>query len=145
MKRSLNSILSEPIPGCVHFYWKEALLLREIDSFCFPTEEQEGMIIDLAIRLENIRVVLGGIPIYVTSWIRPGFYNELIGGSKNSWHKTGGAVDFKCLGVHPDETRETLLPHLLHLGLRMEDLPGSSWVHVDTKPVSEGMNRFFKP
>lgn len=142
--RSLSYFLESPIEGCKHFYWKEALLLREIDLYCLPTPELEKNIIEIAQKAELIRSMLK-TPMFIVSWLRPGFYNTMIGGAPGSWHKTGGAIDFKCMGVSADAVRDALRPKLHDLGLRMENLPGSNWVHVDTKPVDKSGERFFKP
>jgi hypothetical protein len=79
----------------------------------------------------------------VTSWWRPPKYNKLIGGADESWHMTGGGCDFRCPGITSDEIRHQLQPKLEELELRMEDLPGASWVHIDDK--EPGNKRFFKP
>ena len=81
--------------------------------------------------------------MFITSWWRPKKYNDLIGGAKKSWHITGGACDFTCFGISADKIREILEPYLDDLDLRMEDLPGSNWVHLDDKETDGA--RFFRP
>lgn len=48
-----------------------------------------------AMRLEAVRELLDK-PIIVTSWYRSPKVNWLVGGSENSAHIAGDAVDFKC-------------------------------------------------
>jgi len=82
----------------------------------------------------------------VTSGWRPEGYNKLIGGALNSAHIEGKACDFVVTGIDCDDVREQLEPKLTELGIRMEDLPGANWVHIDIrKPLNEDSNRFFKP
>ena len=80
----------------------------------------------------------------ITSGLRPSAYNERIGGAPYSAHRQGMAVDFKCAYMPSDEIREILKPLIDDLRIRIEDLPGSSWVHVDLRYTSKG-NNYFKP
>ena len=85
-----------------------------------------------------------GKPMSVTSCLRPELYNAFVKGSERSYHMQGRAIDFEIRDVPADEIRELLKPKLDEFGLRMEDLPGSSWVHLDDgEPGPSG--RFFKP
>jgi uncharacterized protein YcbK (DUF882 family) len=82
-------------------------------------------------------------PIFIVSGYRPPVYNTLIRGSKKSAHMTGDAIDFTVHDMSADEVRHRLIPKLIELDVRMEKLPGSSWVHIDHKPVKK--KRYFKP
>lgn len=75
---------------------------------------------------------------------RPKEYNALIGGAPGSAHVEGLACDFHVLRMGCDEIREIILPHLEEWQLRMEDLPGSGWIHLDIRDPGDG-NRYFKP
>lgn len=46
--------------------------------------------------MERVRILLGNRPIIVTSGYRCADLNAAVGGSKNSAHMQGYAVDFKC-------------------------------------------------
>lgn len=94
--------------------------------------------------MDKIRVFLGQ-PIIVNVAYRPPVYNQLIGGAKKSAHMFGLAVDFHVPGMSCDEVRKKLLPKLAEFRIRMEDLPGSNWVHIDARFVPPGGLRFFKP
>lgn len=140
----LPTDIQDFIPSSNHFRWYEALWLPKWSVYAFPNAEQYKYIVDLCMKLEMIRTWLGDEPLTITSWLRPELYNKLIGGKPFSMHKLGGAVDF----IHPhmtcDHVRERLLPKLPEWKIRMEDNPGSNWVHVDIRePGGEG--RFFKP
>lgn len=47
-------------------------------------------------RMERVRSILGNKPIRVTSGYRSPAVNKAVGGSANSAHMTGHAVDFTC-------------------------------------------------
>lgn len=87
------------------------------------------------------------LPIIVHCALRPGKYNKLVGGALNSTHMFGMAVDFHIKNTSCDLVRARLLTTdmLSTLKIRMEDLPGSSWVHIDTRKPSDEARRFFKP
>jgi zinc D-Ala-D-Ala carboxypeptidase len=125
-----------------YFKWKEALLLREWDIYALPDEDVAKNIIDMAEVMDQIRILFGK-PIVITSWYRPPKYNDDIGGSFKSYHMQGLACDFIVKGYRSDAVREILLEFLDKFDIRMEDLEGASWVHVDLG--NPNPNRFFVP
>lgn len=136
--------LEEIIPGAKHFRWQEALWLPRWSIHVFPNKEQIENIIHVASKMELIRSAFGDSPIKIHSWLRPEMYNRLVGGAIQSMHTKGGAVDFSHPHLKCDDIRELLLPKLSEWKIRVEDNPGSSWVHVDIREPS-GAGRFFKP
>ena len=130
-----------------HFTWHEALWLPSWRVYADPTSEEAKNIIDMAQRMERVRSVFGA-PIHVHCWLRPGDYNRFVGGVKDSQHILGKAVDFHVQGFEGEEgcqlIREMLMTKLDTYGLRMEDKQGA-WIHLDSKEVPAGGNRFFKP
>ncbi len=135
-------ILDENIPGCIHFKWYEVLTLNEWKFAAYPTHDIAEELQKIAIKLDWIRQYFSR-PIRVTSAYRPLVYNQFIGGSLRSAHIQGKAIDFKVQGIKADKVRHELIPFLDRLNIRMEDLPGSNWVHIDNRPV--GKSRYFKP
>ena len=127
-----------------HFRWEEFLYLPSWDIFAHPrTDEVQDNLLVVADKMEQIRNILGGAAISVSSGYRPWKYNEYIGGSLRSKHTVGMACDFKHSLYTADEVRKRLKSHLDKLHIRMEDVPGSSWTHIDIGPVIN--SRFFKP
>lgn len=134
--------LHQPILDAENFTYGEALYLNRWNIYAIPNRQVLAEIEKLAIKLQKIRGILKK-PMLITSWWRPEEYNKLIGGASQSWHITGGAADFRCPNISADRVREILVPVLDDFDIRMENLPGSNWVHVDTKdPVR---NRYFLP
>lgn len=140
-----DEILNTRIDGCSHFRWHEALWLPQWQMHALPSSVLiQKNIIETASKLQAIRDIIGS-PVAVTSWYRPEEYNRAIGGAKLSYHIQGLAVDFVVKGYKPDAVRELLLEYLDKLDIRMEDLEGASWIHIDLgKPTKNG-GRFFKP
>lgn len=139
----INDILFKNIDGVRNFIWKDALWLSKWKVYAVPSVEQENEIVKIAFKLQQIRDFFG-LAINAVSWLRPTAYNVLIGGATDSAHMYGMAVDFVVENVNCDEIRRQLLPKLDELKIRMEDRPGSNWVHIDNRDPGAG-KRFFKP
>lgn len=137
--------LNAEIPGCSHFFWREFLWLNTWEVHVFPAnEEVKQNIIRVANAMERVRAYLDHEPIRVTSGYRPPRYNEIIGGAKYSQHRLGNACDFIHNKLSAERVRELLLPVLDDFNIRMEDLSGASWVHIDLRDPGRG-GRFFRP
>lgn len=137
-----------------YFTVKEALYLPSWQVMHIPSESEKANILKMAAKMDRVRELMNNFPISVHVWIRPVLnqpghpkhgqdYNTFIKGAKNSAHKTGEAVDWSIKGEDCDKLRIALLIKLEELELRMEDLPGSNWIHLDCRPVVG--KRFFKP
>jgi uncharacterized protein YcbK (DUF882 family) len=140
----MNIELRQNIPYCKNFYWYEFLTLPRWDIAAVPkSEEVYFNLIKTATLLQRIRDLIGE-PITVTSGYRPWKYNELIGGARRSRHIFGRAVDFRVKDMDCDDLRKLLEPYVIGWRFRMEDKPGSDWVHIDLD-YRPGGNNFFKP
>ena len=126
-----------------YFTVGEATWLPSWGKYHVPSEQECANILKLAQAMDKVREIVKS-PIKVHVWIRPEGYNKQIGGAVNSAHITGEAVDWDCMQPC-DETRTRLITYLGELGLRMEDLPGSTWVHLDIRPPGANGHRFFRP
>lgn len=141
-----QAMMKLPIVGAENFFWGEALWLNRWQLYALPSPSIEQNIIELAQRLELVRSFLGA-PLRITSWFRPHPYNDFIGGAQRSQHMLGRAVDFVVFDTESDKVRTLLYPKLAEFNLRMENMPGASWVHVDMA-CTENMpltQRFFTP
>lgn len=135
-------------------------------------DNAKAALIDVFQRMEKVTDILG-VTVSVHCAFRSNEYNRLVGGAKASAHIARGvqmppkvipdgteigngikhiaAVDFDAnigeasAGANCDKVREILKPKLEELDMRMEQNPGSDWVHLDTKPVRPGDSRIFTP
>ena len=152
-----------------HFSFKEALYLPTWKRMAGPAD---GLTLDVLARLgwflrekmDSVRDDYGPLTVVPdhVCW-RPRGYNALVGGAKNSAHmalvdsmglplKPGqmvAAIDFNVVGFEGgagcDKIRARLVPELEKRSLRMEQKPGSPWIHLDCAPLLPGHNRYFKP
>lgn len=131
-----------------YFQWKDALYLPQYRRLANEsdgvTDEVKANLVILFDKLDIIRDYFDS-PILIHCAYRSPEYNKLVGGASKSAHLLGKAVDFHVIGVSCDEARKMIIKDGLldSMELRMEDLPGSSWVHIDT--MSPSSTRFFKP
>lgn len=136
--------------------WKRLALDTELDS------DSKEALVNLFEKMDKVRDLLK-TQVYVHCAFRPKDYNQLVGGAPKSAHMARkvmingqealvAACDFHAEmpnaqpgGPSCNLIRGILKPELEYLGMRMEDLPDSGWVHLDTRPVSHPMFRMFKP
>ena len=136
-------ILEDTIPGAPHFTWREALNLDSVGICVLPEKSIEENLVTTAKVMEHIRKILK-CPLRVTSWYRPNFYNQLIGGAPKSYHTQGLAVDFQPVGMSVYKAKIILKEYLEPLGIRMENNGRGNWIHIDLGNVRKS-GRFFKP
>ena len=130
-----------------HFTLEEACfsstaVRRGIDNV--PDEECMNNMVVAAQGMERVRELLG-YPVHVDSWFRSKALNKAVGGSKNSAHMLGYAVDFVC----PDFGT----PRQIFEALRRSEfdfdqiIMEGSWVHVsfDPKKRQEALEAHFGP
>lgn len=131
-----------------YFTYKEALWLPTWNRAAI---ESDGLTPEI---IENLKELFGkmdsvrehfSMPVIVHVTYRPPAYNTLVGGAPHSAHTQGKACDFHISGSTCDAIRQKILEDniLETLNLRMENLPKSSWIHLDTANPSP--NRFFIP
>lgn len=131
-----------------YFTVKEALWLPQWNRMATAADGLDATVKENLIqtfeKMDLIREFLG-TPIIVHCAYRPEEYNKLVGGAKNSAHKSGQACDWHAKGVDCDDVRGQLRHLLEDYNIRMEDLPNSNWVHIDTRAPGASGKRFFKP
>lgn len=130
-----------------HFTWKEATWLPTWQRCANDqelTQEIQDTLTALFAKMDSVRDFFQAA-IHVHVAFRPEAYNTLIGGAPDSEHAKGGACDFDVAGIDCDTARQRILDAglLESLGMRMENKPGSNWVHLDIGIPRP--NRYFIP
>jgi zinc D-Ala-D-Ala carboxypeptidase len=126
---------STPIVFGSNFTWGEAtakctrpvtdLIVK--GKLIISAGEIEHKIINTAIELDHVRKVLGDRPIYVNSWYRPQHINQKVGGSSQSRHQFGDAVDIRSDYLSPAQMYKLLDSIHVYGGLSRY----FSFVHID--------------
>ena len=130
------------------FSWSEATYLPQWKRLANEkdglNDEIKANLTKLFAKMDQIREHFGK-PINVHVAYRSPEYNKLVKGASKSAHLQGLACDFDVKGLSCDDVRKDILEHKLldSLELRMEDLPNSTWVHLDL--MAPNPNRYFKP
>jgi zinc D-Ala-D-Ala carboxypeptidase len=112
-----------------------------LEEFTFSQEaERKGLdntpvkgifnnIINTAENMELVRNILNGNPIIISSGYRSPEVNAAVGGSKNSQHMRGEAVDFTCPKFgSPADIVKAIKNSIL--GYDQLILEFNSWVHI---------------
>jgi uncharacterized protein YcbK (DUF882 family) len=104
--------------------------MTDFDCKCgrFDCNAKE-MDMETVMKLEGLRREFGG-PMSITSAARCRFQNTAVGGSKNSQHLAGRAVDIKCPdGLYMLRLVTLAMKHgFTGIGV------GKGFVHLDTRP-----------
>jgi len=81
--------------------------------------------------MELVRTKLGDKPILISSGYRSPQVNAAVGGSKNSAHMSGLAVDFSCPGFGtPKQICKKLEPIMKEFGIDQLIHEYDTWVHL---------------
>ena len=118
--------------------FSETAIRNSIDNN--PPDEILPNIQRMANFMEQVRFVLNGRPINITSWYRSPEVNSIIGGSKSSAHMKGLACDFVCpsLGDPLRVAQEIAQSNLDFDQCILEGAKGGKWVHIG---LNEGNRR----
>ena len=107
-----------------------------------PTEQETYRLAQLAGKLEDVRWLLGGAPVVISSGFRCPQLNAAIGGAATSAHLYGCAADFTA----PDFgdpykicTYLTSIDGFLYDQLINEEGGGARWVHLGLVVGDNGM------
>jgi hypothetical protein len=74
-----------------------------------PNDQELANLTRLAEFLEEVKVVLGGKPIMISSGLRTKKVNDAVGSKDTSQHRLGCAADFKVPGMTPDEVVKAII------------------------------------
>lgn len=89
------ALLTVPLKLSSHFSLAEAIVTNT-GLPNTPTETELAVLGRTAMKMEEVRALLGDNPILVSSWFRSEEVNNAVGGVPNSQHRLGEAVDFTC-------------------------------------------------
>jgi uncharacterized protein YcbK (DUF882 family) len=127
--------ISTPIYSGSHFSWGEATknCTRPLADLIIKVKlilsslQVEKNIEATAFELDKVRSLLGDRPLHINSWYRPSHINQAVGGSSDSRHQYGDAVDIRSNYRSPQDMYRTL--DKIHVGGGLGRY--YSFVHLD--------------
>ena len=109
---------------------------RQFDNT--PNEKELANLQKLAEFLEQVKTLLDGKPIMISSAFRSKAVNDSVGSKDTSQHRLGYAADFKVPGISPDTIVRALiasgLPYDQVIREFSDPVNGGGWTHVSISP-----------
>ena len=93
----------------------------------------------LAELLEQVKSVLGGVPIMVNSAFRSKQVNDAVGSKDTSQHRLGCAADIRVPGVTPDQVVKAIIAAKLPFDQLIREF--DRWTHISVPNDPKGKPR----
>ena len=110
---------------------------REIDNS--PTQDEISNLQQLANFLEEVKTVLGGKPIMISSGFRCKALNDAVGSKDSSQHRTGFAADFRVPGMTPDEVVRAVIASGIGYDQIIREFDRWTHISVADKPRKQAL------
>jgi hypothetical protein len=104
-----------------------------------PNDAELANLVRLAEFLEQIKTVLGGKPIMVSSAFRSKAVNDAVGSSDRSQHRHGTACDFRVPSMTPDQVVRAVIDANLPYDQIIREF--DRWTHVSIPNVVDAKPR----
>jgi uncharacterized protein YcbK (DUF882 family) len=108
-----------------------------------PNDVELANLTRLADFLEQVKVVLDGKPIMISSGLRTKKVNDAVGSKDSSQHRTGCACDFRVPGMTPDEVVRKIMASGIGFDQVIREF--DRWTHIsipnsdDTSPRKQAL------
>jgi hypothetical protein len=93
-----------------------------------PNEQELANLGRLAGLLEQVKEVLAGKPIMISSGLRTKKVNDAVGSKDSSQHRIGCAADFKVPGMTPDEVVKAIVASGIEYDQVIREF--DRWTHI---------------
>ncbi len=110
---------------------------REFDNE--PDYDETENLLRLANLLEQVKSVLGGVPIMVNSAFRCKEVNDAVGSKNTSQHRLGCAADIRVPGMTPDEVVKAIIAAGLPFDQLIREF--DRWTHISVSNVESAKPR----
>jgi hypothetical protein len=110
---------------------------REFDNE--PDYDETENLLRLANLLEQVKSVLGGVPIMVNSAFRCKEVNDAVGSKDTSQHRLGCAADIRVPGMTPDEVVKAIIAAGLPFDQLIREF--DRWTHISVPNVESAKPR----
>ena len=118
-----------------HFSLEELTITDHREYSNEPNESERQNLVRLANFLEQVKFVLGGVPIMVNSAYRSAQVNAAVGSKETSQHRLGCAADLRIPGMTPDQVVQAIIGSQLEFDQIIREF--DRWTHISV-PNNEG-------
>ena len=122
-------------PLSPHFSLEELTITDHREFSNEPNESERQNLVRLANFLEQVKFVLGGVPIMVNSAYRSAQVNQAVGSKDSSQHRVGCAADLRVPGMTPDQVVQAIIGSQLEFDQVIREF--DRWTHISV-PNHEG-------
>jgi zinc D-Ala-D-Ala carboxypeptidase len=102
-----------------------------------PNDQELANLTRLADFLEQVKVVLNGKPIIISSGLRTKKVNDAVGSRDTSQHRLGCAADFRVPGMTPDQVVKAIIASGIGFDQVIREF--DRWTHISI-PNSEDVS-----
>jgi hypothetical protein len=108
-----------------------------------PNDQELSNLTRLADFLEQVKVVLNGKPIMISSGLRTKKVNDAVGSRDTSQHRIGCAADFRVPGMTPDQVVKAIVASGIGYDQVIREF--DRWTHIsipnseDTSPRKQAL------
>jgi uncharacterized protein YcbK (DUF882 family) len=110
---------------------------RELENI--PNETELANLKRLAEFLEEVKTVLGGKPILVSSAFRSKAVNDSVGSKDTSQHRVGCAADLRVPSMTPDEVVKAIIASGIGYDQVIREF--DRWTHISVPNTHDGTPR----
>ena len=93
-----------------------------------PNDQELANLVRLAEFLEQVKEVLAGKPIIISSGLRTKKVNDSVGSKDTSQHRIGCAADFRVPGMTPDEVVKAIVASGIEYDQVIREF--DRWTHI---------------
>lgn len=93
-----------------------------------PNDQELANLVRLAEFLEQVKEVLAGKPIMISSGLRTKKVNDAVGSKDTSQHRIGCAADFKVPGMTPDQVVKAIVASGIEYDQVIREF--DRWTHI---------------
>ena len=122
-----------------HFSLSELTVTDHREFKNEPNPSEIANLQRLAELLEQVKSVLGGVPIMVNSAFRSKQVNDAVGSKDTSQHRLGCAADIRVPGVTPDQVVKAIIAAKLPFDQLIREF--DRWTHISVPNDPKGKPR----
>lgn len=122
-----------------HFSLSELTVTDHREFKNEPNPSEIANLQRLAELLEQVKNVLGGVPIMVNSAFRSKQVNDAVGSKDTSQHRLGCAADIRVPGVTPDQVVKAIMAAKLPFDQLIREF--DRWTHISVPNDPKGKPR----